>query len=393
MGGCVRYDFLPYPDDASSQEYLRENEEKKRMAKELAPDYARGLASGLAGLPADIVDMVRALADGYSAGMTTPAGMKRGSQEQPAMPFSTDWIGEKVGADVNSPAFIAGSMGLPGFDDAVMALSKFGPEMAAVLFHGSPHKFDKFDMSHLGSGEGAQAYGHGLYFAEDLGLAERYQRTTSFADKKRQFLAELPEDAEIDEVMDLAEIKGVFKDDTVDLLNALAEEDWLGYDYPSQAISAAFEPDALERYDIKGTDLERIINQQGSLYEVDVPDDAIEKMLDWDKPLSEQPWFRDVYEVADEYKQKGKKPDAYAMLISRANDLSGNSGRQFHNGLLSQYGGSQAEVAKWLKEAGIPGIRYLDGTSRRAGEGTSNFVVFDDSTPKILSRNGKPIEE
>ena len=32
--------------------------------------------------------------------------------------------------------------------------------------HGSPHAFTKFLMSKLGTGEGAQAYGHGLYFGE-----------------------------------------------------------------------------------------------------------------------------------------------------------------------------------------------------------------------------------
>ena len=34
-------------------------------------------------------------------------------------------------------------------------------------YHGSPHDFDKFDLSKIGTGEGAQAYGHGLYFAEN----------------------------------------------------------------------------------------------------------------------------------------------------------------------------------------------------------------------------------
>jgi len=34
-----------------------------------------------------------------------------------------------------------------------------------TAWHGSPHKFDKFDSSKIGTGEGAQAYGHGLYLA------------------------------------------------------------------------------------------------------------------------------------------------------------------------------------------------------------------------------------
>ena len=40
------------------------------------------------------------------------------------------------------------------------------PQTGAIVWHGSPHKFDTFDRSKIGTGEGAQAYGHGLYLAE-----------------------------------------------------------------------------------------------------------------------------------------------------------------------------------------------------------------------------------
>lgn len=43
-------------------------------------------------------------------------------------------------------------------------------------YHGSPHDFDRFDMSKIGTGEGAQAYGHGLYFAENEGVAKSYKQ-------------------------------------------------------------------------------------------------------------------------------------------------------------------------------------------------------------------------
>src|SRR5690606_14870554 len=42
-------------------------------------------------------------------------------------------------------------------------------------YHGSPHDFDRFDMSKIGTGEGAQAYGHGLYFAEAEDVARSYR--------------------------------------------------------------------------------------------------------------------------------------------------------------------------------------------------------------------------
>ena len=49
------------------------------------------------------------------------------------------------------------------------------PMVGAIkVYHGSPHKFDKFDMSKIGTGEGAQAYGHGLYYAESPKVANDY---------------------------------------------------------------------------------------------------------------------------------------------------------------------------------------------------------------------------
>ena len=44
-------------------------------------------------------------------------------------------------------------------------------EDGLIAYHGSPHSFDKFDMAHMGNGEGAQAYGSGLYFASNENVA------------------------------------------------------------------------------------------------------------------------------------------------------------------------------------------------------------------------------
>ena len=44
-----------------------------------------------------------------------------------------------------------------------------------TAWHGSPHRFDKFSTKAIGTGEGAQVYGHGLYFAEEREVAEHYR--------------------------------------------------------------------------------------------------------------------------------------------------------------------------------------------------------------------------
>jgi hypothetical protein len=52
-----------------------------------------------------------------------------------------------------------------------------------------------------------------------------------------------------------------------------------------------------------------------------------------------------------------------------------------------------AAAAQALRDAGIPGIRYLDQGSRGANKGTSNFVVFpgEESKVRIMEINGKPV--
>ena len=55
--------------------------------------------------------------------------------------------------------------------------------------------------------------------------------------------------------------------------------------------------------------------------------------------------------------------------------------------------GSQKEASNYLRELGIPGIRYLDQGSRGAGTGTHNYVVFDENIPNIVSRNGVSLSD
>ena len=53
--------------------------------------------------------------------------------------------------------------------DVARALEQLG-------YHGSPYHFDRFTLSHIGSGEGAQAHGWGLYFALSRAVAEGYRK-------------------------------------------------------------------------------------------------------------------------------------------------------------------------------------------------------------------------
>jgi hypothetical protein len=72
----------------------------------------------------------------------------------------------------------AGKKLAKGKEEEVFAdLSRLLGEPEGIkAFHGSPHDFDKFDMSKIGTGEGAQAYGHGHVFCAQREGVERSYR-------------------------------------------------------------------------------------------------------------------------------------------------------------------------------------------------------------------------
>jgi hypothetical protein len=114
---------------------------------------------------------------------------------------------------------------------------------------------------------------------------------------------------------------------------------------------------------------------QPQLYKTDIPDEAVAHFLDWDKPLSQQ-----SPEVYDAIRQ---------MYMERKITVpsSGPVGSMVHD--LGMNLGASGDASKYLASKGIPGIRYLDGGSRSAGQGSSNFVAFDPEMIRILERNGQ----
>ncbi len=260
-------------------------------------------------------------------------------------------------------------------------------------YHGTPHKVDKFTTAKIGTGEGAQAYGWGLYFAAAEVVASIYRRALSYKDTKRKFLNDLPEDAETEEVMDLIGT-GAFSPYQERVLKALAADDWLGFDYPSQAISAAYSG-KLQNWD-PSQELVDAVEESGNLYTVELLPDE-EDFLDWDKPLSEQsekvkvilgPLISKFIINNDDFINSELKTQAVNgtmdgskayLLLGGEMSLAGD--RSYPPQLASQS----------LAKLGIPGIRYLDGGSRDAGDGTRNYVIFDENLVRILEENGKPV--
>jgi len=286
---------------------------------------------------------------------------------------------------------------IEGYVDALGARPK------ATVWHGSPHQFDAFDSSKIGTGEGAQAYGHGLYLAEAPTVASGYQNRLSTGyvrpDGSLQSHGD-PWQSAYDAIRaqkpmphDHATAIASQVQDWVD--SGKKAETFLRYNKPPAGFEASYKS-AVDAF-------ASVKKNPGSLYKVDLPDPLIARMLDWDKPLSQQ----------NEHVRRALEPLGYRVdksavsayddaLFSALSDEGPASLPQMPrnpmgadiargNGVFD--GPAQVAKAKALQQAGIPGIRYLDGGSRADGAGTSNFVVFpgEESALTILERNGKPV--
>jgi len=281
--------------------------------------------------------------------------------------------------------------GFPG-EEPILA-----PQFAAA-FHGSPHVFDEFTMEAIGTGEGAQAFGWGLYFAENPGVAGSYAKGLPAKEAQRKFLDALPEDAGFDEVTELLG-QDHFSADQELVIRELEKNDWLGFDYPSQAVNAAYRD--IDRFDPSPA-LKQAIEQSGHVYEAEIPDSVIDKMLDWDKPLSEQP---KIVAAMPEHIQKKIREWQKSFGVTNV------KGENLYDALIADEVGAtgfaaQKEQSLYLNNLGVPGIKFYDQQSRQTVQTqgflkpladvvrgkerrTRNIVVFDPSIITEVKRDGK----
>ena len=278
-------------------------------------------------------------------------------------------------SDLNK-ALVMGDKGVEIGDKIALTrlLDQIPGLMGAVAYHGTPHTIrGKFDISKVGTGEGAQAYGHGMYFAESPAVARNYMEF---------------------EGLPSLESKVPLQRQTRDFLNEYVDpnskpSDWLkGAKEDAKAnnrLDVLAELNKLKSKDIGHTPI------GGNLYKVDIPDADIPLMLDWDKPLSKDApqQLKDALNgIIKEY------PDLKEPFMKAFRE---NKPGNHYYSLLNDYAKTgdlvknQQFASSVLQKAGIPGIRYLDEGSRAKGKGTSNFVVFEPSKVEILEQNSKPV--
>lgn len=323
-----------------------------------------------------------------------------------------------------SAAVNAVGAALSALPDGGAMAGKVAHSIIAPLFHGSPHKFEKFALEKIGTGEGAQAYGHGLYFAENRDVAEGYKQALTQRHAKTTFDGrELAEPKDWWKLQDELEAAGKWRQrKALDLVDSWKRQ---GYDLDATGNILRNEyrnqPDMLSAIDEILPKVE-VRRPDGALYEVSL-DANPEDFLNWDAPLHEQPQAVqnavlpgvDVRGLADELADLSRRKDILAADRLPSNQMRDEQGwhalaRQseaiqqrlsiaqdgrtaygYLDGAPIPVGSPYTRLGRMkapqmLMDNGVQGIRYLDQGSRGAGQGTSNYVVFDPEIIEIMNR-------
>lgn len=257
-----------------------------------------------------------------------------------------------------------------------------------AAWHGSPHVFTQFDLGSIGTGEGHQAHGWGLYFAQDKEVSQRYRDELTRAAQAEQY--EKVENLKFKGKTLQQWYESIQNDmDRIDPRSKEYEvlrdkyymmEQTILHQHPDTVIAEAKE-DELNKKAI--TWYEKTIAKNypepetpGSLLEVEIPDDDV--LLDEQKPLSEQP--EKVKAAIREYYRS--RPESYISDDTEF-DLGGSSGGDFYKDVVFQMRREGSETperaaSELLNEYGIKGIAYDGRMDGRC------YVVFDDKSISII---------
>ena len=263
-------------------------------------------------------------------------------------------------------------------------------------YQGSPHLYaptagnplGALDPNKIGTGEGAQAYGYGHYLAQNKGVGEGFRTSVSGQHGKQMTIAGRPVDEYYIGLENAAnELPPAEARNQYDKA-ALIE--MLGFNNaPSEVLSYArdmeYSPAVIDWFE---KSIMPQIKMPGHLYTHDLSDEAIAKMLDYDRPLSEQPH---IIQAID----KHYDPDVFLQQLNLSPESTGG---ELQSALQGPRTAERMRLASETLRSkfGIPGVKYLDQGSKArqamgAEGGTRNFVLFpgEESASTIIKREKK----
>jgi len=302
------------------------------------------------------------------------------------------------------------------FEAGNAVITEPGVTFSITALHASPHSFRKFDTAFMGKGEGAQAYGWGLYFAEnpevnrsymnqfaqdkttwkfrevETGVIEVMQRSLVNSFLPKDALPEAKEDASdiawsvLGDLVDASKGSMTVSDIAREVMEEIEINRKHAEEYPQEREKMV----QLEGFLLSLLDhLDEIEVRTGmpSNYrvELNVEDylDFMEggELLFWDKGYGSSTTSR----IGDWLLDEGKE-EAYSLFNDKDPENGYWMGGKIYRSLEDALG-SPREASEFLLRHGVRGIRYADGFSRWKAEEkqTYNYVIFDGNDIKITA--------
>jgi len=291
--------------------------------------------------------------------------------------------------------------------NAILGGKVGGPTPTGIhVYHSSPHDFDRFDLSKIGTGEGAQVYGHGIYAAENPAVSgqggQYWQQFMGRHPPDEQSATKLLQQHGFDRVKAAEDAQKY-----IDTMQRYIRDPANAQD----ALLPAYER-GLPAYQRQLELLQSGAPVGPRTYEVNFRAKP-EELLDWDKPLPQQsPQVRGA--------MKNVESNLVRHWLADPDVYQSARGENIYEQLVGKHG--KAEASAHLTDLGIPGIRYLDegsrniptairdiegyikqgGTHKGAGADmwasrldelkqqplTHNYVAFDPSKLAIMAKYG-----
>ena len=305
---------------------------------------------------------------------------------------------------------------IPNEKDLYKLRKKYNYQYYQSAWHGSPHDFDEFDLGAIGTGEGNQVHGWGLYFAKDKKVSDLYRRELSLihdVDKGTLFKVDVPDTKTmIDEQQSLNVLSKETKQNLNAAINVLPEQEKEVFinEYTNSPLFnhyAKKEIDELQsdfdRLDteynllkdkyldeyIEGelnTIAQRNINRLAEKYNIDLK--ALKENPNSIKDIKNQldtMWFNAFKEsgmAGKKYRDVywGKYKNDFSTLL---ND-GGINGRDFYTALSKALGGAK-QASEHLNKYGVKGITYIGEQDGRC------YVVFDDKAIKVIEKYNQSV--
>lgn len=318
-----------------------------------------------------------------------------GSRQQMAQPVTKQFI-------INNS--------IPNEKDLDKLRKKYNYQYYQSAWHGSPHDFDTFDLGAIGTGEGNQAHGWGLYFAKKKSVSKNYQKVLSKrlgTTSPKLFKVEIPDqETMLDEDKYFKEQNKDVIDKIIPAINNLDIDKRKALlehykEHPSYTTNKEYEKILGKIQGVKREQeylTDALLNNVNKIKEKIARETAAEYGYNFDE-LKADSTLEMAKKLLGEMNEKlstlekekeiewAKEKIRQDKILENIGDTfikSPYTGRDFYLALSKAFGGDKG-ASEFLNSIGVSGITYDGYTDGRC------YVVFDDKAINIIEKYNQSV--